>query len=124
VTVGGEVTIEQILQEKKTFDVSLNFEKLGLGDSDRGWQNPGEMSQILFYLTELIPTAPSKATVLSTLPTRSNILSVHLLSLILSPLASPRICIVATTADRWVISHIYHPYLLIKGQTTERDRPA
>jgi hypothetical protein len=44
VTAGGEVTIEQILQEKKTFDVSLNFEKLGVSDKDRGWQNPGEIS--------------------------------------------------------------------------------
>lgn len=44
VTAGGEVTIEQILQEKKTFDVSLNFEKLGVSDKDRGWRNPGEIS--------------------------------------------------------------------------------
>lgn len=37
----GEVTIEQILSEKKTFDMSLNFEKLGVDDKDREWQSMG-----------------------------------------------------------------------------------
>jgi hypothetical protein len=37
---GSKVTLEQILQEKKTFDVSLSFEKLGV-DDDHSWQRPG-----------------------------------------------------------------------------------
>ena len=32
---GSTITIESILQEKKTFDLSLNFEKLGVDDSER-----------------------------------------------------------------------------------------
>ena len=36
-----QVTLETILQEKKTFDVSLNFEKLGV-DKEDGWKKPGQ----------------------------------------------------------------------------------
>jgi hypothetical protein len=39
---GTGVTIDQILQEKKTFDLSLSFEKLGTDDGEKGWRNPGE----------------------------------------------------------------------------------
>lgn len=36
------MTIEQILQEKKSFDLSVNFEKLGVQDKERGWLAPGK----------------------------------------------------------------------------------
>lgn len=37
----GDLTIEKILEEKKIFDLSLNFEKFGVGDADIGWRLPG-----------------------------------------------------------------------------------
>lgn len=37
----GDLTIEKILEEKKIFDLSLNFEKFGVGDADIGWRIPG-----------------------------------------------------------------------------------
>ncbi|KAL1796350.1 hypothetical protein ACET3X_004890 [Alternaria dauci] len=61
------VTIESILQEKKTFDLSLNFEKLGVDDNERGWTIQ----------------APVEPRVVGSLPNRSNILSVSILDLIL-----------------------------------------
>lgn len=35
------VTLEQILEEKRTFDVSTAFEKLGLEDESKLWATPG-----------------------------------------------------------------------------------
>ena len=40
-TSKGDLTIEQILQEKKAFDLTVNFEKLGV-DEGRGWHVPGQ----------------------------------------------------------------------------------
>lgn len=37
----GGLTIEKILEEKKIFDLSLSFEKFGVGDADREWRLPG-----------------------------------------------------------------------------------
>ncbi|KAF2795394.1 hypothetical protein K505DRAFT_273306 [Melanomma pulvis-pyrius CBS 109.77] len=109
VTTGDEVTIDQILQEKKTFDMSLNFEKLGVDDKNCGWQNP----------------APSNPTILSSLPTKSNILSVHLLSLILSTSAGPQSTIAATTADRRLnfIDPLVPSLPLIRSYPNFQDSP-
>ena len=38
----GDLTIEKILEEKKIFDLSLNFEKFGVGHADREWRLPGK----------------------------------------------------------------------------------
>ena len=64
---GSTITIESILQEKKTFDLSLNFEKLGVDDSERGWT----------------VQAPVEPRLVESLPNRSNILSVSVLDLML-----------------------------------------
>jgi WD40 repeat protein len=78
------VTIENVLEEKKAFDTSLNFEKLGLDDKGRGWT----------------AHAPSKPTVLSSLPNRSNVLSVTVLDLLLPTITETRKYVAVTTADR------------------------
>lgn len=39
----GDLTIEKILEEKKIFDLSIRFEKLGDGDGNLGWTLPGRM---------------------------------------------------------------------------------
>jgi len=36
-----DITIEQILQEKKVFDVSVSFEKLGMEEEEKKWKLPG-----------------------------------------------------------------------------------
>ncbi|KAK4955668.1 hypothetical protein LTR10_006607 [Elasticomyces elasticus] len=39
----GDLTIEQLLEEKKTFDLSRDFEKLGVeADDGKGWRTPGK----------------------------------------------------------------------------------
>ena len=40
----GDLTIEKILEEKKVFDLSLRFEKTGLGDKDNEWSLPGKQA--------------------------------------------------------------------------------
>ncbi|KAB2577927.1 hypothetical protein DBV05_g3433 [Lasiodiplodia theobromae] len=79
----GDLTIEQVLREKETFDLSLNFERLGVEDADKGWRTP----------------APSTATELTTLPAASNILNTSVELLALSDNA-PKPFILSTTADR------------------------
>ncbi len=37
----GSLTIEKILEEKKLFDLSVRFEKLGTGNEKKGWSKPG-----------------------------------------------------------------------------------
>ncbi|EAT92587.1 hypothetical protein HBI56_000140 [Parastagonospora nodorum] len=78
------VTIESILQEKKTFDTSLSFEKLSLNDNNRGWSE----------------SAPSVPSVVSSLPSRSNILHVCVVELSLGATVHPQVYIAVTTADR------------------------
>ncbi|KAI8937771.1 hypothetical protein NX059_005470 [Plenodomus lindquistii] len=105
----GDVTIETILQEKKTFDLSLNFEKLGVDDADRGW-------------TERAPARPNT---ISTLPNRSNILSVTVLHLSLPTVVGVRPYVAVTTADRQL--HLVDPktpgYDLICSYTDFQDSP-
>jgi hypothetical protein len=36
------LTIEQVLQEKKAYDLSVNFEKLGVEEKATAWTKPGE----------------------------------------------------------------------------------
>ena len=60
-TVGkDDITIEKVLEEKKTFDLSVNFEKLGTHEGDQGWSS----------------AAPAVPNVISSLPSTSNILHV------------------------------------------------
>jgi WD40 repeat protein len=85
------ITIESILQEKKTFDLSLNFEKLGVDDTKRGWT----------------AQAPFHPKVVESLPNRSNILSVSVLDLVLPSAPAIRQYVAVTTADRQL--HLLNP---------------
>ncbi|USP82677.1 hypothetical protein yc1106_09951 [Curvularia clavata] len=86
-----QVTIESVLQEKKRFDLSLNFEKLGIDDTDQGWAVKA-------------PTEPKEV---GTLPNRSNILSISVLNLLLPSATASRQYIAVTTADRHL--HLMDP---------------
>ena len=103
------MTIESILQEKKTFDLSLKFEKLGVEDANREWAVP----------------APSKPTVLQSLPSRSNILSVAAFDLLLPSATTVQQYIAVTTADRRL--HLLNPaspsFELVHSYTSFQDSP-
>lgn len=103
------ITIDSILQEKKTFDLSLNFEKLGVDDGSREWTIP----------------APSRPTVLASLPGPSNILSVAVFDLLLPSATTVQQYIAVTTADRRL--HLLNPASsdleLTRSYTSFQDSP-
>jgi hypothetical protein len=41
-TSKGDLTLETLLEEKRVFDVSVRFEKLGADDGEGKWKLPGE----------------------------------------------------------------------------------
>ncbi|KAK4892596.1 hypothetical protein LTR27_008872 [Elasticomyces elasticus] len=85
----GDLTIEQLLEEKKTFDLSRDFEKLGVeADDGKGWRMPGKS----------LYQSPEHAERISTLPTSSNILSAAVFSTDLSERSVPSLFV--TSADR------------------------
>jgi WD40 repeat protein len=103
-----EVTLEQILQEKQTYDLSLRFEKMGVDDEEKGWRVP----------------APSHPTILDTLPSKSNVLSVCVQEL---PFSSdePQPYILSTSADRRlnIIKPGPQSMSLLRSHTSLQDSP-
>lgn len=81
----GDLTLETLLEEKKTFDISVQFEKLGVDDgtNNTGWTSP----------------APSNAVEVASLPTTSNILSARIEHLVDGDESAQPI-LLASTADR------------------------
>ncbi|CAK4032360.1 hypothetical protein AC578_432 [Lecanosticta acicola] len=79
----GDLTIETLLEEKKTFDVSVRFEKLGVEDANSGWTK----------------SAPSTANEINVLPSSSNILSAQLEHLAGTE-SAPEPILLVSTADR------------------------
>jgi WD40 repeat protein len=106
---GDHVTIESVLHEKKAFDTSLNFEKLGLDDGGRGWT----------------VQAPHRPTIVDSLPGRSNILSVSVFKLLLRLATGAQEYVAVTTADRKL--HLLNPssstFELIHSYTSFQDSP-
>lgn len=106
----GQVTIESILKEKQNFDRSINCEKSSIDHEHRGW-------------TE---RAPVKPTVINSLPNRSNILSINVLSLSLSTAIGTRPYIAVTTANRQL--HLLDPdapnFVLAKTYSSFQDAPS
>lgn len=105
----GAVTIEKILQEKKTFDLSLNFEKLGVDDQNLSWTI----------------AAPMNALPIDCLPSRSNPLHISVVNTLLPSESSTRQLVVVTTADRQL--HLIDPLLpkanLVRSYTCFQDSP-
>lgn len=104
------VTIESVLQEKKRFDLSLNFEKLGIDDTNQGW-------------AVRAPTEPKEV---ASLPNRSNILSISVLNLLLPLATASRQYIAVSTADRHL--HLMDPctpdFELAQTYSSFQDSPA
>lgn len=81
----GDLTIEKLLEEKKTFDMSAQFEKLGTtDDAITGWTSP----------------SPENATVIDSLPSSSNILNAGIEKMLVE--GESKDLMFATTADRRV----------------------
>ncbi|KAF2483891.1 WD40-repeat-containing domain protein [Neohortaea acidophila] len=79
----GDLTLETLLEEKKTFDVSVRYEKLGSEDGEgKGWARP----------------APSKAMAVTTLPSKSNLLSTSVE--LFDEAGTPQPLLLVTSADR------------------------
>ncbi|SMQ50680.1 unnamed protein product [Zymoseptoria tritici ST99CH_3D1] len=81
-TSKGDLTLETLLEEKRVFDVSVRFEKLGVDDGKGKWSLP----------------APSVSKPVTDLPTASNILSVRVE--VVDDGESLLPVLLATTADR------------------------
>ncbi|KAA8643547.1 hypothetical protein EYZ11_008852 [Aspergillus tanneri] len=74
-------TIERVLDEKRAFDQSANFERYGDSEKENdAWSSPGEHNNVVLHsaVTDQARPAPSKPTIIPT-PTPCNILacSVH-----------------------------------------------
>ncbi|KAI9798358.1 MAG: hypothetical protein M1835_000021 [Candelina submexicana] len=97
----GNLTIEKILEEKRIYDISLKFEKIGIGEEDNKWKQP----------------APSHPMRLSTLITSSNVLHVSVqasrtsedgqgsLQILLSTTADRRITMLETESGSFDVVH-------------------
>ncbi|OQO12770.1 hypothetical protein B0A48_02234 [Cryoendolithus antarcticus] len=82
-TVGkGDLTLEVLLEEKKAFDLSAQFEKLATDDGDKGWSEP----------------SPSTVTEIDDLPSSSNILQVAIAPVKYQGEVQPLLLV--STADR------------------------
>jgi len=105
-----QVTIESILQEKKNFDRSINFEKFGIDNEHRGWTEP----------------APVKPITIDSLPNRSNILSINVLNVSLSTASGVRPYIAVTTANRQfhLINAGAPDFELVKSYSGFQDSPS
>ncbi|KAL1625624.1 hypothetical protein SLS56_007208 [Neofusicoccum ribis] len=115
----GDLTVEQVLREKETFDLSLNFEKLGVDDGDRRWRTPESKCRGTDK-----SRAPSTATELTTLPAASNILNVSVEFLALSG-GRPEPLILSTTADRrlHMLSALDNSFALHSSLSQVQDSP-
>jgi hypothetical protein len=55
----GDLTLEKILEEKRTFDMSLHFEKLGTDEGAHGWSQHGKRPTFLFCRSSIYWFLPS-----------------------------------------------------------------
>jgi len=130
----GDLTLEKILEEKKVFDLSLRFEKVGVGEDDKEWSHPGRFlasSCVLNFLryvrlcSDLFASAPSRPTRVSTLPSATNVLHVSIESFEDGPFSQgPHQLLFSTTADRRL--HVLYPdsnFSLDKSMGHLQDSP-
>ncbi len=59
----GDLTIENILEEKKIFDLNVRFERFGVADGDRSWSLPGRykslfLSWVTIYVARISGPVP------------------------------------------------------------------
>jgi len=123
------LTIEKLLEEKKIFDLSLRFEKVGVSDEDREWSLPGNFVFLrlflyFFRISDNIPSAPSVPSHVSTLSSTANLLHVSIERFEGDTSQGPLQLLFATTADRRL--HFLAPdssFTLIKSMSHLQDCP-
>jgi WD40 repeat protein len=126
----GDLTIEQILHEKKVFDLSLNFEKLGDEDKDQGWTSPCMHTHLPHLPVDggagsndvSDPEAPLEV---NTLPSSSNILFSTVENVFTAADPEPQACLLAATSDRRLnfLDPKSHPPSLLRSHTHLQDSP-
>ncbi|TKX27456.1 hypothetical protein C1H76_0293 [Elsinoe australis] len=101
-------TIEKLLEEKKSFDLSVQFEKLGTDEdgTNTGWK----------------AGAPALPTVISTLPSTSNILHTSF-EVLTNESNTPAVVLLATSADRRLNVIDVPSLALDTSSTTLQDSP-
>ncbi|KAI9718668.1 MAG: hypothetical protein M1828_006603 [Chrysothrix sp. TS-e1954] len=77
-------TVEKVLQEKHTYDLSLKFEKVSVDDTSKAWSI----------------NAPSLPHFVETLPAASNVLHVSAEDLLVGPSSIAKEILIVATADR------------------------
>lgn len=75
----GDLTLETLLEEKKTFDLSVRFEKLGVEDGNTGWKSPSNYASERHVEHDSdYHAGPEIPSIIKTLPSSSNLLNVTL----------------------------------------------
>lgn len=121
----GALSVEQILAEKNTYDLSVNFEKLGVDDDEKKWTVPGELfiedsPEILLTFVTLAPSVP----IMIDLPTSANLLQSSLEYLHVSGEAGQvQPLILASTADRRLNILFPDTKNLVQSHTQLQDSP-
>lgn len=127
----GILTIEEILKEKKIFDLSLSFEKFGDGDANIEWTLPGmDLSgrlsvTIILHIVITRSSAPTHPLVVQTLPSAANLLHVSVENMKSgeSPESGFQL-LFATTADRrlnFIVPNLTFP--LFQSKNCINDSP-
>lgn len=102
----GDLTIEKLLEEKKTFDMATHFEKLGTSDD---------------AVTEWTTPSPENASFIDSLPSSSNILNASVEKALVAGVSKD--LLLATTADRRVNILETPSYALKSTANSLQDSP-
>ncbi|KAL8999458.1 MAG: hypothetical protein Q9169_001663 [Polycauliona sp. 2 TL-2023] len=104
----GDLTIEKVLEEKKVFDLSLNFERFNVAEEGRQWTLP----------------APEHPSTVESLPSSSNLLHVSVENVPESIQGGKRQVLFASTADRRLnLIKLNNTYSLLDSLSYIHDSP-
>ncbi|KAL8821933.1 MAG: hypothetical protein Q9223_000091 [Gallowayella weberi] len=99
----GDLTIEKVLEEKKVFDLSLNFERCSIATAGQDWTLPGtEYVPLSFPInfSLMYCKAPDRSWAVTSLPSSSNLLHASVEDVRESVEGEKRQILFASTADR------------------------
>lgn len=149
----GDLTIEKILEEKKTFDLTVNFERLGANEGKEVWSSPGTalwlrdpiilsplpcLTDVSLFLNAPNPyepvishfhsdseiAAPSCPVLVRSLPASSNLLHVSIETRKDVDSDNSYQVLLATTADRRMsILQLDHDFTLMSPDSGLQDSP-
>ncbi|KAL8677714.1 MAG: hypothetical protein Q9224_001526 [Gallowayella concinna] len=123
----GDLTIEKVLEEKKVFDLSLNFERYSISKVGQDWSLPGTKSVPPSFSVDLFLMyckAPEHPWTVASLPSSSNLLYASVEDVRESVEGEKRQILFASTADRRL--HLIDPnvgFPLLKSLVHIHDSP-